>query len=283
MKARVRRVLVVLTLVVIVSVASFTWWSGPLATVMVRSALPCQHGDLHLSGYRRGGPAPLTTEGIRFLLPREDALVWYGAAVGLVLPAAAAEPGSVLWGTVHDAVVSVPLPAQAVSAQPGTAPRLDLRLDATRVNAWLVAAAERDGSPWVARLDPGSRIVDAESPSSPGWDLALRVSLSGLAARRDGQPGLVRVESFIGHIDVRWSPGVSDTRIEAQVRIERLELRDLRSELAVEVPAFLLDLVAQAVTKALRDQPPVLPFVVPRNARLSLEVVDASAAIAPAL
>lgn len=281
-KAWVRRVFVAVTLVAIGLVASFGWWSGPLATLLVQSALPRQHGDLHLSGYRRGGPAPQTTEGIRFLLPREDALAWYGAAVGLVLPAAAAEPGSVLWGEVRDAVVPSPLPAQAVSAEPGTAPRLDLRLEAKRVNAWLVAAAERDGSAWVARLDAGSRIVEAELPPSPGWDLALRVGLSGIAARRDGQPGLVRVEAFTGRIEMRWSPGISDTRVEARVRIERLDLRDLRSGFAVAVPAFLLDLVAEAITKALRDQPPVLPFVVPRDARLSVEVIPSPDADRPA-
>jgi hypothetical protein len=279
-KPLMRRVLIVLLLTTIAVVASSAWWSGPLATQLMQSALPCQHGDLHLSGYRRGGPAPQSAEGIRFLLPREDALAWYGAAVGRILPAAAAEPGSALWGEVRDVVWSAPLPAQAVSAEPGAAPRLDLRLDAKRVNGWLVLAAERDGSPWVVRLDAGSRLVDAEAPPSPGWDLALQVTLSGLATRRDGQPGLVRVESLVGRIDVRWSPRTNDTRVEAQVRIERLGLRDLRSDLAGEVPTFLLDLVAQVISKALRAQPPVLPFLVPRDVRLSLEVVDA-ASIAP--
>jgi hypothetical protein len=245
-------------------------------------ALPRQHGDLHLLGYQRGGPAPTTGEGIRFLLPREEALAWYSAAIGWLLPAAAAEPGTALWGEVRGAAVGTPLPAQAVSAASGTAPRLDIVLATSRVNAWLVAAAVRDGSPWVVRIAAGSRISDSGLPPEAGWDLALQVVLSGLAARRDGQPGLVYIEEFTGRIDLRWSPGTSDTRVESRVRIERLRLNDPRSGIAGEVPVFLLDLVAEAITKGLHDQPPVLPFVVPRAARLSLEVVDLAANRSPA-
>lgn len=255
---------------------------GPWSGVFIRMSLPRQHGDLQVMDYRRGGPPPPAVDGIRFSLPAEAAHAWFMAAVGHVLPAAVAEPGSVVWGEVRGPAVGTPLPVHVVSHAPGTAPRVDLTLTVARVNAWLVEAAKRDGSAWVARLDAGSRISDAEMAAPPGWDLHLRVMLSGLAARRDGQPGLVRLESFDGVIDLRWYPGVNDTRVEAQVRLERLRVKDERSEFAGEVPTVVLDLVAQAINAGLRAQPPLLPFVVPRDARLSVEVVAGSPGPSPA-
>lgn len=255
---------------------------GPWSGVFIRMSLPRQHGDLQVTDYRRGGPSPEVVDGIHFSLPPDAAHGWFMAAVGHALPPAVAEQGSVLWGEVRGPAVGVPLPVHVVSQVPGSAPRVDVTLTAARVNAWLGEAAKRDGAPWVARLDAGSRISDAGMAAPAGWDLRLRVMLSGLAARRDGQPGLVRLESFDGVIDLRWSPGVNDTRVDAQVTLERLRMKDERSELAGDVPTLLLDLVAQAINAGLRAQPPVLPFVVPRNARLSVEVVDGSPTPSPA-
>jgi sterol desaturase/sphingolipid hydroxylase (fatty acid hydroxylase superfamily) len=255
---------------------------GPLSTLVMQISLPHQVGDLHLSGYRRGGPTPQSAEGIRFTLPREAALGWFMAAVGHGLPPPAADPGSALWGEVRNTAVGAPLPVQVASAGTGTPPRLDIALDVARVNGWLLESARRDGSAWVVRLDAGSRLSDAGLTPSPSWDLAVKIALSGTAARRDGQPGLVRVESLEGRIDLRWFPGTADTRVEARVALDRLRISDPRSEQAGDVPAFILKLVAEGITKGLRDQPPVLPFVVPRDVRLSLEVVQSPGADAPA-
>ncbi len=255
---------------------------GPLSTLAVQVSLPHQHGDLHLTGYRRGGPTPPTQEGIRFTLPREAAHGWFMAAVGHGLPPQAADPRSVMWGELRSPAVGAPLPMQVVSDERGTPSRLDLTLDVARVNGWLLQGARQDDSPWVLRLAAGSRLSDVALPPAPTWDLALRLVLSGTAARRDGQVGLFRVESLDGRIDLRFFPGSSDTRVEARVQFDRLRLTDLRTNETSDVPALVLGIIAQAITKGLHDQPPLLPFVVPRDARLSVEVVESSAEATPA-
>jgi hypothetical protein len=246
---------------------------GPWSGVFIRLSLPCRHGDLQVLGYRRGGPVEPLDEGVRFALPRDTAHGWFMGAVGHALPPAVATPGSMLWGRMEGSGVGSPLPVQVVSRESGSRPRLDLVLTVERVNAWLLAAAKRDDAPWVVRLDAGSRVSDAGLMPPAGWDLRLQVTLSGTAARRDGQPGLVRMEAFSGVVDLRWSPGTTDTRVEAQIRLERLHLSDQRGDLAGDVPQVVLDLVAQVVNAGLRAQPPVLPFVVPREAGLAVEVV----------
>lgn len=281
--SRLRNRRVAIAIVVVVAlIALHVVLLGPWSGMFIHMSLPRQHGDLHVLDYRRGGPPPPVVDGIRFSLPRDAAHGWFMAAVGHALPPAVAEPGSVLWGEVRGSPVGTALPVHVVSHAAGTVPRVDLTVTVERVNAWLGEAAKRDGAPWVVRLDAGSRISDAGMPAPAGWDLRLRVMVSGLAARRDGQPGLVRLESFAGLIDLRWFPGTNDTRVDAQVTLERLRVKDERSEFAGDVPRLILDLVAQAINAGLRAQPPVLPFVVPREARLSAEVVEGSRKPSPA-
>jgi sterol desaturase/sphingolipid hydroxylase (fatty acid hydroxylase superfamily) len=246
---------------------------GPLATLAMQVSLPRDHGELHVSGYRRGGSAPQTQEVVRFQLPRESALGWFMAAVGHGLPPPAAEPGSVLWGEIRSPAVGAPMPIHVIARDSGSRPRLDLLLTSTRVNGWLSAGARGENSPWVISLDAGSRITEAGLQPPAGWDLALKVAASGVAARRDGQQGLVRIESLAGRMDLRWLPGQQDTRVDAQIHLERLRLSDPRSEQSGDVPMWVLTLVAQAINTGLRDQPPVLPLVVPREVQLSVEVI----------
>lgn len=264
-----RPVLVVLVLLVVGGVVA--GFLGPWSGVFVQLSLPRQHGDLHVVTYRRAGPLPEVGEGIGFALPQATAHGWYMAAVGHFLPAGVAVPGAVLSGELRGPV-GTPLPVYVLSRNESE-PRVEVLLTTTRVNAWLLDAAKRDGSPWVARIDAGSRIDDSAEAPPAGWDLRLRLTLSGLAARRDGQPGLVRLEDFAALIDLRWLPGTVDTRIAARVTLQRLRLRDQHSELAGEVPSVVLAVIAGLINAGLRDHPPVLPFVVPSNARLALEVI----------
>lgn len=274
-----RPFLVILVLVVLVGVVA--GFLGPWSGTFIRMSLPRQHGDLHVLTYHRGGPLPAAGEGVWFSLPQASAHEWFMAAVGHVLPPGVAAPGALLSGEIRGPAVGKPLSVQVLS-RGASEPRVDVTLTTTRVNAWLLEAAKRDGSPWVARIDAGSRIHDsAEAPPS-GWDLRLRLTLSGLAARRDGQPGLVRVEDFVALLDVRWSPGTTTTRVDARVQLERLRLSDERSDLTGEVPTVVLDVIAGLINAGLRDHPPVLPFVVPRTARLSLEVVPPISTLTPA-
>ena len=274
-----RPALVALMLLMLVGVV--TGFLGPWSGVFVRMSLPRQHGDLQVLTYQRGGGSPEIGEGVRFLLPQATAHGWYMAAVGHVLPTAVAVPGSVLSGEMRGPSLGGPLPVHVLSrAQPE--PRVEVTLATTRVNAWLLDAAKRDGSPWVVRIDAGSRLHDSAGAPPSGWDLRLRLTLTGLAARRDGQPGLVRVEESSALIDLRWAPGTVDTRVDARVQLERLRLSDQHSDLAGEVPAVVLDVIAGLINAGLRDHPPVLPFVVPRNARLSLEVIPPPRLVTPA-
>lgn len=277
-----RRHLATWTALVVAAVFVLGALLGPLSTLAMQVSLPRNHGDLHLIGYRRGGPAPTMAEGIRFTLPRDTAHGWFMAAVGHGLPPPVADPGSVVWGEVRSPDVGAPLPVQTVSAVTGSPPRLDITLDESRVNIWLLIAARRDRSPWVVKVAAGSRLSDTGMTPPPTWDQRLRLVLSGSAARRDGQPGLVLIETLEGSIDLRWSPGANDTRVEARVQIDRLRVSDPRRGETSEVPAFLLGIVAEAISKGLRERPPLLPFVVPRDVRLSLEVVSPSAGARPA-
>ncbi len=264
----------VILVIVIASVAIAGALIGPLSTLTVQISLPRRYGDLQVDGYRRGGPGPRHAEGIDFTLPRDAAWRWYMAWVGHALPPMTARPGSSMWGELHGAALDPPLPMQVVSAPSGTAPRLDLVLSTDRVDAWLRDAALRNHSPWAVQLAAGSRIDDAGMAPEAGFDLALRLSLSGRALRIDGRAGLVEIESLAGRIDIRWAPGASDTRMDARLRLDHLRLRDPhRDDPGGEVPPFLLGLVAEAINRGLADRPPLLPFVVPRDAGLGVKLV----------
>jgi sterol desaturase/sphingolipid hydroxylase (fatty acid hydroxylase superfamily) len=276
------RWLLVLVGTLVVVAALVVALGGPLATVAMQISLPRVHQELHLTGYRRGGPAPVTVEGVRFTLPEATARDWFMAAVGHGLPPAVAVPGSTLWGEVRSVAVGAPLPVQVVSAAVGTAPRLDVALATRRVNAWLANGARQDGSPWVVQLDAGSIISDGTPVSHMGRDLVLQVRVTGTAARRDGQIGLVRITDLRGRIDLRWVPGTDGTRLALRLHLDHLTLHDPRTGQDTVLPALLLGVIAEAVNRTVEQRPPILPFAVPSEAGLSLEVVGSGRSPTPA-
>jgi sterol desaturase/sphingolipid hydroxylase (fatty acid hydroxylase superfamily) len=237
---------------------------APLATLMMQSALPRVVDDLHLLGYRRSGPPPVPYgegEGVRFTLPSSDAHRWFIAAAGIGVPSAAADPGACLWGEARHPDLGLPLPLLVTSTLATEPPRIDCEFITTRVNAWLLRGALQDGSPWVLRLDAGTSVTALAEAAPAGWDRTVGLHGRGMLVRRDGQPGLLRIDRLAAHIDLRLHRRDEATGLTARLRVDDLALTEVRSGGAVPLLDLLRPVVAAQINQALARQTWHVPFV----------------------
>lgn len=236
---------------------------APLATLVMQSALPRAYDDLHLLGYRRDAPPPaayVAGEGVRFTLPRDDAHRWFMAAAGIGLPGQVAQPGACLWGQARHPDLGQPLPLLVTSAPATQPPRIDCELATARVNGWLVRGAVQDGSPWVLRLDAGTSVTTLATAAPAGWDRTVELRGSGILARRDGQPGLLRIDRLAARVDLRLVRHAATTELTARLHLDDVALTDELTGNPVPLVDLLRPVVAAQINASLEKQTWQAPF-----------------------
>lgn len=271
---RTRRVLLGLTLALVLLCGAAATLP-PLATLVMQVALPRQIDDLHVERYRRQGAAVAmaalgSSEHVRVLLPRDEAYRWFMAVAGHGLPPQVAEADSCLEGEARHAALDGPLPLLVASIPADRTTELHGVLGAARVNAWLRRGAERDGSPWVLQLDAGSRLAEDGEPPPAGFDRTLLLTATGMAARRDGRPGLLRIARLTARLDLRWRSSAERTTITPRLRLDDLTLHDLRLDQPLELPRLVWHLIVAQVNHGLARQPLDLPFAVSPTTMITL-------------
>lgn len=250
--------------------------AAPTATLLLRTALPRDLGDLHVAGYAAAdGDAPLPDgERLHVALPRDEAHRWFMAAAGKGLPPHAATPGARLFGALRCADGGT-LPMHVVSDGGRSAPAITLTVTTARMNAWLARQAPATDDAWVLQLEPGSSLTPASEPPPADWHTTLVLDLRGRLCQRAGAEGPLQLERLRACVDVRFTPlGDTATAVTFRLRVREGRVRDATSRRPVLLPQLFWQLGVAAINRDLAKQPTRLELALPPTTTLAIALLD---------
>lgn len=276
-RGRPARTACVAVLLVVVTVGVVGALAAPTATLLLRTALPRDFGDLHVAGYAAAGDdgPPPAGERLHVALPRDEAHRWFMAAAGKGLPPHAATPGARLFGALRCADGGT-LPVHVVSDGGRTAPVITLTVTTARMNAWLARQAPADDDAWVLQLEPGSSLTPAAEPPPADWHTTLVMDLRGRLCQRGGAEAPLQLERLRACVDVRFTPlGDTATAVTFRLRVREARVRDTASGRRVTMPQLFWQLGVAAIKRELARQPTRLELVLPPTTTLAIALLDA--------